>query len=49
MAYVSLVIVADWNVPPMDEQKAEHAAAPKHDAIQPVAAIGTETRAPMAE
>lgn len=30
-AYVTLVIIEDLNVPPIEEQKAEHAAAPIHE------------------
>lgn len=34
-------------MPPMEEQKAEQAAAPKHEAIQLVDAKGIDTSAPM--
>lgn len=48
-AYVILVMVDDLNVPPIEEQKAEQAAAPKQDANQLVPAKGNETRAPMVD
>lgn len=39
--------MADVNVPPIDEQNAEHAAAPKQEAIQLVEANGMDSTAPI--
>lgn len=39
--------MAEEKVPPIDEQKAEQAAAPQHEAIQLVDAKGMETSAPI--
>lgn len=47
IAYVILVIIDDWNVPPIDEQNAEQAAALKHDISPVTGANGIETKAPM--
>lgn len=48
-AYASLVMVEDLNVPPIEEQKAEQAAAPKQEAIQLVPANGRDIRAPISK
>lgn len=40
-------MIDDWKVPPMEVQKAEHAAAPKHDANDEMGINGNEIAAPM--
>jgi hypothetical protein len=48
---VILVIIEDWKVPPMVEQKAEHAMAPQHEAAEEAihdnGISGSEIAAPM--
>lgn len=49
IAYVILVMIDDLKVPPIDVHKAEHAAAPKHDARDDIGIRGKDIAAPMVE
>lgn len=46
-AYVILVNIEDWKVPPIEVHKAEQAAAPQHDANDDIGINGNDIAAPI--
>lgn len=47
IAYVILVMIDDLNVPPIDEQSAEQAAAPQHEVKADIGIKGNDIAAPI--
>lgn len=46
-AYVILVNIEDWNVPPIEVHNAEQAAAPQHEANDVTGINGKDIAAPI--